>query len=256
MIPRNVPLADQVKTELLSLIRSGDLSEHAGRLPSETELSRQFGVSRATIRAALSALEQAGVLTRLHGVGTFINDLGLPASTVWGWFDQAPAFADLIRNSGHKPGCQLLASETVEAGHLAAPLRIDPAEPVLLTYKRFLSDEEPVIYSITSVPIDLIPPDHRETALMPEACVESIYDFLQAQCNVRVNHQTSEIQVTLADEDVSSLLACAVGLPLFRVEEVGYSPLQEPLFHATHFFRGDLVRFRLIRRPVLGIAET
>jgi len=255
IIPRNVPLAEQVKTELLSLIRLGDLSEHAGRLPAETHLSRQFGVSRATIRAALSALEQAGVVTRLHGVGTFVNDLGLPASTIWGWFDKAPEFADLIRNSGHAPDCQLLGSETVEAGHLAAPLRVDPVDKILLTYKRFLSDEEPVIYSITSVPVELIAPDRREAAMMPQACAESVYRFLQIQCDSRVNHQTSEIQVTLADQSVAAHLACTVGQPLFNVVEVGYSPQQEPLFHAVNFFRGDLVRFRLIRRPVLSIAD-
>ena len=40
-------------------------------IPSERELCEEYSVSRPTIRKALSELEQAGLLTRIHGRGSF-----------------------------------------------------------------------------------------------------------------------------------------------------------------------------------------
>ena len=72
MVRKSAPLAQQAADEILSGIRSGKLANGDGLLPSEAELSQRFEVSRATIREALSKLEQAGVIIRKHGVGTFI----------------------------------------------------------------------------------------------------------------------------------------------------------------------------------------
>lgn len=46
--------------------------ERAGRLPSETELAARFSVNRHTVRAALSALGQEGVIRSERGRGTFV----------------------------------------------------------------------------------------------------------------------------------------------------------------------------------------
>ena len=43
------------------------------RLPSEDELARSMGVSRATIREALKRLQMDGIITTLHGKGTYAH---------------------------------------------------------------------------------------------------------------------------------------------------------------------------------------
>ena len=43
------------------------------KLPSENELSEQFGISRQTVRRALSVLEEEGVVCRIKGSGTYLN---------------------------------------------------------------------------------------------------------------------------------------------------------------------------------------
>ena len=72
MVRRSISLARQVVQEILTGIEAGNLTRDNGLLPSETELSQRFEVSRATIREALSQLEQRGVVNRRHGVGTFV----------------------------------------------------------------------------------------------------------------------------------------------------------------------------------------
>jgi DNA-binding GntR family transcriptional regulator len=72
MVRKSASLAQQVVDEILAGLQVGDLAREGGGLPSEAELSGRFNVSRATVREALSRLEQAGVVIRRHGVGTFV----------------------------------------------------------------------------------------------------------------------------------------------------------------------------------------
>jgi len=61
-------IADQIRLG----VASGNLGED-GRLPPETALSERFGVNRHTVRAAIAALVQEGVLRAEQGRGTFIE---------------------------------------------------------------------------------------------------------------------------------------------------------------------------------------
>lgn len=58
----------QVERSLKKAVLSGQLGTGA-RLPSEAELARQFGVSRPTIREALSSLQSQGLIRRVPGAG-------------------------------------------------------------------------------------------------------------------------------------------------------------------------------------------
>ena len=59
----------QVEETLLAMLES----LHPGdRLPSEPDLARQLGVSRATLREVIRTLIERGLLVRRHGVGTFV----------------------------------------------------------------------------------------------------------------------------------------------------------------------------------------
>lgn len=61
----------QVKHALLADIRSGKFAE-VGRFPSDTQLTRRFGVSRATVMRAVSDLVRDGLLFRRRGSGTYV----------------------------------------------------------------------------------------------------------------------------------------------------------------------------------------
>lgn len=56
---------------LTSRIEDGELSP-GGRLPAETELARDFGVNRLTVRQAIGELARLGQVRVQHGVGTFV----------------------------------------------------------------------------------------------------------------------------------------------------------------------------------------
>ena len=68
----SIPLYKQVKEYVLQLIHKNE--EDSSMLPPEIEISRQFDISRATVRAAILELVQEGVLERVPGKGTFIKE--------------------------------------------------------------------------------------------------------------------------------------------------------------------------------------
>ena len=61
----------ELRKELLARIRRGDFP--TGRLDSEPELCRRYGLSRSTVRRTLGELEAEGVLRRVRGKGTFLH---------------------------------------------------------------------------------------------------------------------------------------------------------------------------------------
>ncbi len=75
-----VPLYRQLKQILEEGIERGDYRP-GDRIPTEEELCRQFGVSRVTVRQALGALANEGLVLRHQGSGTFVNHR-LPAKVI------------------------------------------------------------------------------------------------------------------------------------------------------------------------------
>ena len=71
-----------VYNQLFKMINEGTFPE-GSRLPSEPELSKLIGVSRTTLRQALSLLQDDGLVNNIRGKGNFIvklkpnNDIGL-----------------------------------------------------------------------------------------------------------------------------------------------------------------------------------
>jgi len=58
---------------LSNLIETGTLAP-GEKLPPESEIVRQQGVSRTVVREAISRLQAAGLVTTRHGIGTFVLD--------------------------------------------------------------------------------------------------------------------------------------------------------------------------------------
>lgn len=65
-----VPPYRQVADILRRRIEAGDLT---GRLPSETALAQDFGLSKNTIRRALALLRDAELITTVKGYATFVT---------------------------------------------------------------------------------------------------------------------------------------------------------------------------------------
>ncbi|WP_413991462.1 histidine utilization repressor [Labrys okinawensis] len=103
------PLYAEVKQHILTRVRSGEWPpEH--RIPSESELVEQLGVSRMTVNRALRELSLEGVLVRMQGRGSFVAG-GNSRSDVFA----VSNIADEIRGRGHDYSAQVLLLDTLKA---------------------------------------------------------------------------------------------------------------------------------------------
>ncbi|MCU1492914.1 MAG: GntR family transcriptional regulator [Acidimicrobiaceae bacterium] len=113
-------LVDAVVGEIVEIVVSGVIAPGAS-LPAETDLARQIGVSRLTLREAITALAAKGVLDPQHGRGTFVRPVEL-----WSPLDPV-LLAARARLLGEDIGEELLEARRiveVAAARLAAQRRL------------------------------------------------------------------------------------------------------------------------------------
>ena len=71
-IKKAQPIYKQIRGEIMRMLREGKLSP-GSKLPTEHKIAEQFGISRGTVRQALSKLTQEGIVERFPKRGTFIS---------------------------------------------------------------------------------------------------------------------------------------------------------------------------------------
>lgn len=105
-----------IKSYITDAIASGALRP-GDRLQSEAELIKHFGVSRMTAHRALRELQDAGVVIRMPGVGSFVAD---PSAK--GHIIEIRNIADEIRSRGHAHSALVVSNKSQKADRGTAPL--------------------------------------------------------------------------------------------------------------------------------------
>ena len=245
MTPPRPSLVQKVHSKLLEQIASGQYESLGGRLPSELELSDEFGVSRPTIREAITRLVEDGVLTKRHGVGTFIQLS--PTAGLRSWPYEKSTFLQLIRRAGHEPAQKILHCVIEPLGKVADRFGVKPTSSSLSMEKLFYSDDQPVIFCQNIIPLTLVLPEWRGAVVVDYPCEESAYSFVINKCGRQVESHESEIKAVACNERLAALLETEIGSPLLQLEEVAFDKSQTPLFYGLSFLRSDLVNFRIRR---------
>lgn len=239
MITRNPSLTDQVKAHLKERILDDGFVD--GRIPPETELAADLGVSRTTVRDALSRLEHEGAIVRRQGAGTFVNDPGLQIKSR---LEEIWSYEEVLRDHGYVPSVDVLSVETVPAdAALAADLAIDEEAPLVVIEKLFLGKREPVVLTYNRIPADYL-----EGFDADADAGEAVYELLEAHGSRKLGYYLSEIVPVKLSGGTAAKLGVDRGTAAISFEEVGFDVDNAPVVKATSYFRDDLLRFRMIRR--------
>ena len=226
-------VVDRIKSDIESgLLRPGE------RLPSEAELSKQLGVSRATLREALRLLEEEKIVIRRHGVGTFVN-----AKPVFsGGIGELFSVTDAIERQGYAAGTRLLQTAFIDASEeVRKNLALNPGEGVLMVERIRTADGTPVVYCVDRIPARLVPEGY-------ETDCESIFTWLECVIGVRIAYAVAQIEPMGYTEKVSGFLACDRSTPLLLLEQVHYDESERPVLFSHNYFRADKFHFHVVRK--------
>ncbi|CRK83055.1 GntR family transcriptional regulator [Neobacillus massiliamazoniensis] len=234
------PLYLTVRNLLLEAIRTEEIGDD-GRLPSEGMLCKQFGVSRATIRSALQALENEGVITKRHGSTTVVNTGGLQVKMR---IDEFKGFFQLIQESGHRPS--IAHKELIRIPHspqIANLLGLEKDEEFYQLERLFLGDGKPVILAS-----EFIPKSKLIKELTFEEIPESIFELADLYCTNTIAQTITEIRSTIATRDLKERMGLANNETMLKLEEIHYGRQGEPLIFSDILVRDKIIHFHAVRK--------
>ena len=235
--PRHLYL--RVIEKLKSDIEDGVYTE-GDKLPSEFELAKQLGVSRATLREALRILDEENVVTRKHGVGTFVNGKPKFSSGI----EQLSSVTDMINQAGMKSGTVFLSSASGRVSEEEQKMFNCREDESLLVLERIrTANGEPVVYCVDSVLEKYLPGNisFRE---------ESIFNILEDHSAIRIMYAVSYIEPLGYHERISPLLQCEPETDLLVLKQMHYDENDRPVLYSLNYFKSNKFSFHVMRRRV------
>ena len=226
--PTKQAVAQQKVRDLIDRLNVGEM------IPSERQLSVDFGFSRLTVRAALEGLVREGYLVRRHGSGTYVSRPKIAQQLT------LTSFSEDMRRRGMVPGSRLVSIETVHAGaRLGAALNVSPNEKVLQMQRLRLADGESMAIETLHVPAVLVPGLMRSD--LENA---SFYELLRQRYGIIPSTGIQTIEPTVTSEDESRLLAVPLHSAAFLFERTTRSADDQTIEFVRSVYRGD--RYRLV----------
>lgn len=227
-----IPLYLQIEEELRGMVQSGELGPLA-RVPSESDLSERFHVSRMTARKALDRLVADGVMFRRAGKGTFVGQPKIAHGP-----SQLLSFSAAMDAQGVRHSTKVLEAGMVPApSTIARDLRLAPGAQVVFVRRVRFVEGEPAAIHMSYLP-------GRFAAILQGDLAGSLTS-LMVGAGARVTYTNDTIESVLATGDVARLLHLPAGSPLVFISGVAYSQELEPLRHSEALYRGDRFRFRV-----------
>lgn len=230
----------QVIDRLKEDIENGIFKEKE-KLPSEFELAKSLGVSRATLREALRLLEEENIIVRRHGVGTFVNSKPVFTSGI----EQLSSVSSMIRSAGMEPGTIYLSSmQSLSTEEDIKRFQCKEVQSIISMERVRTANGEPVVYCVDKVPKNYLPNDFliREEG--------SIFTALEESGEIRVSHAIAFIDPVGYHEVASPTLNCEPETSLLVLKQLHYDENDRVVLYSKNYFRADKFSFHVVRKRV------
>ena len=234
LVKRQTPVSQQIILIIEKRLRDG-FYQPGDRLPAESELSSEFGVSRASLRTALAKLETAGLILRKHGEGTYASSQSPDNNGLLGAIWQ---FDHLIRIQGKKPSIKVISIQKRPAFEdEARKLRLDDDGSVVATERLFFANDDPVILTNDIFPIDLFSLSIEQVDFN-----HPIGEILEKYCDQEIAYSNAKIEAILSSEKINELLKLNPITPLLCLKEVFFNRREDrPIFYAISYINTSAI---------------
>lgn len=214
----SVPLHIQIREAIRRQVRDGELIDESGRLMTEAELGRHFGVSRITIRNAITPLVTEGMFARTRGRGTFLR-----SNQPENWVGRLMGFSETIRDAGYQAGARVLQQGMTNRHD--ADVRKQLQERAVWQLKRLrLADDTPI-----AIEHAFYPPDIGLELEKRDLISIIMYRVFEEELGHPIKEARQTISASLADPTGAKLLGVKAGSPLLAIERLTLGTEGRPL---------------------------
>jgi DNA-binding GntR family transcriptional regulator len=229
-------LRHSLASELRARIRSGEWRP-GDRIPSEPELARRRTVSRSSMRAAITLLEEEGFVNRKHGSGTYVtyrpalrNDLGRNFGV-----------STQIASTGLQPGAvDVRAGAEPAPDFVAEALGLEVGEPVSTLRRVRTADGRRVVDMTDWCRTDHVPPEELPA-------IGSIYAALTER-DLTVALGVADLTPGNAVGEVAERLRVPTGTLLLTIDQVDRTDDGVAVLVSREHHLADAFSFTVLRR--------
>lgn len=226
------PVYIQIHNQLRENIENGKWKV-GQKIPAERELAADFNVSRMTLRQAIQALVDEGILERRVGAGTFVANRKVQEK-----MSGVTSFTELMQSSGKR------ASSKTISYHLTIPsqteiekLKLPAGEQVMRMERIRYGNDVPICYEVATVPAALVK-DFSKTEV-----TSSFYRTLEQKAHLYPGHAIQQISATKATEKIATYLQIKRGDPLLRMSQLSYLQDGRPFEYVHAQYVGSRFEF-------------
>jgi len=231
------PLYRQLYEQIKQRIEAGEWMP--GQLIfSEMEFAEHYGVSRITVRQAVSDLVQEDLLHKVPGKGTFVSPRKVEP------LNELSSFSENMVAQGCVPSYRVLRLETViPPPGVASELRLPPGRTALLLQRLLLADGQPIGIQTAYYPSWVVDPS---PVPITEELVSksSVYHFLESHLGLTLWKAQEVVDVSAARAEEVKLLGLTRNAPVLVVRRTTLIEDQRPIERVTLVFRADKYRYR------------
>ncbi len=230
MINRNhpLPLYYQLMEELRRRIEQGEWKP-GDLIPSERELTETYGISRMTVRQALTELVNDGLLRRDQGRGTFVARPKIRKK-----LSRLTSFTEEMRARGKHASAQVLRLEMVPARATVAEIfQIEIGQQVALVERLRLANSDPVGIECCHLSFDGC------EAILREDLSGSLYRLLVERFGLVPTRAQEQMEAGACGSREAQILGMRRGEPVLLIRRRTLDQDQRPFEYVESVYRGD-----------------
>ena len=225
----------QVYLALRDRIARGVFARDGG-LPGEQALASDFGVSRVTLRRALAALEDEGLISRRRGAGTFLTERGKPRPIM---VEMSDLMTQLVA-MGRTTQVSLLAFGYEPAlPNVSEALCLPDGATVQRSIRVRRIEGAAFSYLTTCIPEAI-----GRSFTRDELAREPLLSLLERAGHV-ADHASQDLSAELATPEVAQALGVDVGAPLIAMVRTVFDEAGQGIEHLRALYRPDRYAFRM-----------